>query len=272
MPKIVPIYGLAAILVSLVLILAIPAMRRWLVRRFRTFDFLGDYFSSFYKNFVDIAFGVAVVGVIWAVPFLLWAVVTQFTSLPAWVNWTAIIAAVFITGYYLWRADHIRLETKIEIIQISPREWPIKQGDPHAGQRARAYQIEIINRSEGVTAENVSVQLCAIEPKWVNWEFLPIPLHVRHDNPTRPEDQIRAFSLDPQEQRNIDFISAFEGDNRFSVVHIVHGATWEVPYTDRNRLQVRITARNMPASFYWFKVWRDNAGRLQCEMETADKK
>lgn len=83
---------------------------------------------------------------------------------------------------------------------------------------------------------------------------------------------MRSFSLDPGEQRNIDFISGFEGDNRFSVVHIVHGTTWEVPYTDRNRLQVRITARDMPASFYWFRVWRDGKGRLQCEMKPMEKK
>src|ERR1700722_230721 len=211
MPKVLPICVLSAIAIVAILLSVIPSTRKWLFRRLQTFDYLGDYFSSFYNNFVDVAFGVAVVGVVWAVPFLSWAVATQFTSLPAWVNWAAIIAAIFITGYYVWRVDHIRLKRKIEIAQISSREWPVQQGEPRAYQRAKAYQIEIINRSEGGTIENVSVQLNAISPKWENWEFLPIPLHLRHDNPSRPEDQMRAFSLDPGEQRNIDFISAFQG-------------------------------------------------------------
>ena len=260
-------YILAAIVMAAILLAAFPGTRRWLFRRFKTLDYLSDYITAFHNSFLDIVWGVSVVGVIWAVPFLVWGLITQFVSVPAWLSWIAICAACLITGYYIWRMDHMRLERKIEIVQITPREWPVQSGEPRAYQRARAYQIEIINRSEAVTVENVSIQLSAIEPKWSNWEFLPIPLHLRHDNPSRPEDQMRSFSLDPGEQRNIDFVSAFEGDNRFSVVHVVHGATWEVPYTDRNRLQVRITARDMPASFFWFKVWRDGAGRLLCEIE-----
>jgi len=214
---------------------------------------------------MSILFGETIVGV----GFLLWwALANPSNEKLIYV----FIIAMFVAGFYAWHAHHLRLQRRIEIIQITPREWPIKPGEPHAGQRARAYQIEVINRSEGTTVENVSVQLNAISPKWENWEFLPIPLHLRHDNPSKPEDQLRVFSLDPGEQRNIDFISAFEGDNRFAVVHVVHGATWEVPYTERNRLQVRITAKDIPASFFWFKVWRDGTGRLQCEMESTEKK
>jgi hypothetical protein len=221
-----------------------------------------SYFVAVKEHAWEVLWGAGVIGL----PFTLFTLIWQ----PSW--WRAsgyvLAAVVFLAGYQLWRDYHLRLERHIDIVQISAREWPVKQGEPHAYQRAKAYQIEIINRSEGVTIENVSVQLNAISPKWANWEFLPIPLHLRHDNPSRPEDQMRAFSLDPGEQRNVDFISAFQGDNRFSVIHVVPGATWEVPYTDRNRLQVRITGRNIPASFCWFKVSRDREGKLQCERET----
>lgn len=233
---------------------------RWLKTRLDTFLLVPDYLRAIIKEWINVLFGESVVAVI----FLLWWALANPRNPPLIA---VFVVAMFVAGYFAWRADHVRLHRKIEIVQISSREWPVQRGETRAYQRAKAYQIEIINRSEGFTVENVSVQLNAIDPKWDNWEFLPIPLHLRHDNPSRPEDQVRAFSLDPGEQRNIDFISAFEGDNRFSVVHVVHGSTWEVPYTDRNRLQIRITARDMPASFYWFKVWRDGRGKLQCEME-----
>ena len=235
----------------------------WLKTQFHALYAVPSYLRALAKEWVSILFGETILGA----AFLIWLSLTNPSNGKLLF---AFVAAMFMAGFYAWYAAYARLERRIEIIQISPREWPVQRGEPHAYQRAKAYQIEIINRSKGVTVENVSVQLSAIDPKWANWEFLPIPLHLRHDNPSRPEDQMRAFSLDPEEQRNIDFISAFEGDNRFSVVHVVHGATWEVPYTDRNRLQVRITARDMPAVFVWFKVWRDKAGVLQCELEKRE--
>jgi hypothetical protein len=65
MPKNIAICVLAALVALVVLVPAIPALRRRFWRRLK-FDYLGDYFKSFYANFVDIAFGVPVVGVVWA--------------------------------------------------------------------------------------------------------------------------------------------------------------------------------------------------------------
>jgi hypothetical protein len=199
-------------------------------------------------------------------PFTLFTLVWQ----PSW--WRAsgfvLAAVIFLAGYQLWRDYHLRLERKIELVQISGREWQVPSGEPHAYQVATAYQIEGINRSEAITIDGVSVQLNAVFPEINGWDFLPIPLHLRNDNPSKPEDQKRFFSLDPGEMRNIDFVSALEGDNVFSVVHVVHGVNYRIPYVGNNRLQVRITAKDTPASFIWFSVWRDPKGKLQCERET----
>lgn len=219
-----------------------------------------DYFRAIAKEWLNILFGETLVGI----AFLIWwalgaprdhALVTVF------------VIAMFVAGYYAWRAHHVRLEPKIEISRICSGEWTVARDDAHAFQQAKSYYIELVNQSEGVTTEGISVQLSGMSPPATTWNFLPIALHLQHDNPSRPEDQIRHFTLNPKETRNIDFISALEGDNRFSVVHVMHGATHLVPYTGNNRLQVRVTAKNTPAFFVWFKVWRDGAGALQCEIE-----
>jgi hypothetical protein len=51
-------------------------------------------------------------------------------------------------------------------------------------------------------------------------------------------------------------------------MHTVPRANNIVPFdTDGHRLQVMVTAKNMPAISLWLKVWRDEAGLIQCEIE-----
>jgi hypothetical protein len=130
--KTVPIDVLAGLGIVVLIIWAAPPTRRWLIKRLKTFDYLSDYIEAIYRSFLDIVWGEVVVGVIWAFPFLIWGLVTQFVSTPTWLNWIAIFAAFLVAGYYVWRVDHVRLERRIEIVQITPREWPVKQGEPHA--------------------------------------------------------------------------------------------------------------------------------------------
>jgi len=235
--------------------------RTWLIAQLEKLLFVPDYFRAMAKEWLNILFGETLVGI----AFLLWWALGAPTNHALVV---VFVAALFVAGYYAWHADHLRLETKIEIPRVCPREWTIAQGNANAGHRAKAYYIELVNRSEGVTIEGVSVQLSGMSPEAPNWDFLPIPLHLQHDNPTKPEDQIRSFSLNPGEPRNIDFVSALEGDNRFSVVHVVAGVNHHIPFdTKGNRLQVRIAAKNTPPLLIWLRVWRDEAGFIECEIE-----
>jgi hypothetical protein len=34
---------------------------------------------------------------------------------PTWVNWLAVFIALFLAGYYVWRADHLRFIPRLEI-------------------------------------------------------------------------------------------------------------------------------------------------------------
>ena len=45
----------------------------------------------------------------------------MFKTPPPLVNWLAIVGALFLAGYYLWRADHIRLQPKFKVEKVIPQ-------------------------------------------------------------------------------------------------------------------------------------------------------
>jgi len=220
-----------------------------------------DYFRALAKEWFNILFGETLVGI----GFLIWWALGAPTNHALVV---VFVLAMFVAGYYAWRADHLRLETKIEIAQLHTQEWTIPQGSVNAGHLARAYYFEVLNMSEGVTVEDVNVQLRSMVPGVSNLNWLPIHLRLKHDNPANGKGYARSFNLNPREPRNVDFVTALEGDNRFSVNHVAGWANDKVPFeTGGNRLQVMVTAKNMPILLVWFKVWRDEFGRIHCEIE-----
>jgi hypothetical protein len=237
----------------------------WFKRRFKELELLEEYFPVLFTRWQAAIWGGSVLAVAFG-----WRFITSDWPYP--VKLTACVVGLFFAGYYVWRADHLRLEKKIAITRVFPRNWTIPQGSVRAGHHARAYCIELINKSEGITVEGVSVQLKSMFPEVPDVDFLPINLHLQHDNPTKAEDQARSFDLNPCEPKNVDFVSAFEGDNVFSIVHVVAGVNHTVHFdTEGHRLQVMVTAKHMPMSLIWFKVWRDEAGLMQCEIEQNEK-
>jgi hypothetical protein len=47
---------------------------------------------------------------------------------PEWVNWTAVLVALFFAGYYVWRAYHLRLIPKFAVTELIVQ--PTKTEDP----------------------------------------------------------------------------------------------------------------------------------------------
>lgn len=178
--------------IVVVALLVFAKTRRWLRSRFKTFDLLPEYFEAMRPEFSDVFWGV---GVGAALPYLIYALYSQF-AYPL-VNWLAIVGAVFLGGYYLWRADHLRLEKKLEISDLHINTWTVAQGLANAGHRANAYYFGVLNGSEGTTVEGINVQVNGICPEAENLGWLPIHLHLQHDNPDKPEDQITSFNLNP---------------------------------------------------------------------------
>jgi hypothetical protein len=229
--------------------------RQWVVGYFKELDFLADYFPLLFTRWQAALWGGSVLAVAFG-----WHFITADWPYPVKVS--ACVTALFFAGYYVWRADHVRLKRKLSIKALRINEWQV------SGHRAKGYYFGLHNESEGDTLEEVSVQLIEMQPPVAHFHWLPVNLHLQHDNPVKPEDQIKKFNLNPGELRNVDFVSAKEGDNRFSVVHVVAHVTYEVPYdSEGSRLQVKVTAKGMPSILIWFKVWRDVDGALQCERE-----
>jgi hypothetical protein len=97
---------------------------KWLWSRLKTFDYFIAYIEAAYTHFNDIIWGVAVIGVVLGIPFLVWGIVTQFHDIAPWKSWLAILSASVLAGYYVWRAYHIRLIPQLELTDIYVRNLP----------------------------------------------------------------------------------------------------------------------------------------------------
>jgi hypothetical protein len=91
------------------------ALFRLLRERFRTFDLLPQYFTAAAERFQDILWGAGLPAIVW----LIWSMVG---TPPRWVNWVVVLCVLFTSGYYVWRADHVRLLPKFDI-----RDWHIEE-------------------------------------------------------------------------------------------------------------------------------------------------
>lgn len=171
-----------------------------------------------------------------------------------------VLVVVFLTGYYLWRVDHVRLQPVFDIPRVIPQTWT----HPGTGEHAMFYYFEIVNRSETASIQDVEVQLTEIMPVVENLEWLPVYLRYKNDHSFHGE---RTFNLNPGKSMLIDFVSAIEKDNKFTVLHTVAGAVNQVVGRDRRRLKVTITGRDVPALSQWFDVYFDSEGFFVCEME-----
>jgi hypothetical protein len=100
-------------LASATIALGMSSMRTWLKARLETFILLPDYGKAIAQQWMNILFGETVVGVV----FLIWWVIANPKNPPLILIF---VVAMFVAGYYVWRADHIRLMPKFEV-----RTWCI---------------------------------------------------------------------------------------------------------------------------------------------------
>jgi hypothetical protein len=243
--------------VVVVLLLAFTKTRRWLRARFKTFDFLPEYFEAMRPEFSNVFWGV---GVGAGLPYLIYALYSQFAYPPSYVNWLAILGAVFLGGYYLWRSDHLRLQPAFEITRVIPQTWT----DQNTGNHAMAYKFEVTNKSETTSILEVEAQLSEIVPTVENLEWLPVHLVHQHDRSVPRET---TFNLHPGKPKIIDFVSAFERSNQFTVLHTVSDVNSQVVGIEPRRLRVTITGRDVPSLSQWFEVSFSSEGFFLCIME-----
>jgi hypothetical protein len=226
---------------------------QWFKRRFKELDHLEEYFPLLFTRWQAAIWGGSVLAVAFG-----WRFITSDWPYP--VKLTACVVALFFAGYYVWRADHVRLQPAFAITKVIPQTWI----DPDSGKHAMAYYFEVVNKSETTSILEAEAQLSEITPAVENLEWLPVHLEQKHD---RSDPREKTFNLHPGKTKHIDFVSAFEKSNRFTVLHIVSYANKQVVGTERRRLKITVTGKDVPALSKWFDVYFDLDGFFVCEME-----
>ena len=110
---------------------------QWLKRRFKELDLLEKYFPLLFTRWQAALWGGSVLAVAFG-----WHFVTADWPYPLKV--TACVTALFFAGYYLRRADHIRLLPKFEI------KRHICQASPNQSGRSVWVQLEVQSTADGV--------------------------------------------------------------------------------------------------------------------------
>jgi hypothetical protein len=85
---------------------------QWFRRQFGKLGLLPDFFRVIAKEWLNILFGETLVGI----GFLLWWSLAGPSNAKLIV---VFVAAMFVAGYYAWRADHVRLLPKFEVTQFT---------------------------------------------------------------------------------------------------------------------------------------------------------
>jgi hypothetical protein len=244
--------------VALVGVLSFNAGRKWLARRFKTFDFFFEYFEAMRLEFSNVFWGV---GVGAGMPYLTYALYSQFAYPPPLVNWLAIVGAVFLGGYYLWHADHLRLQKQLAVVGISA--YPFTTADGHV---ANVYDINITNNSEAMTIHGVQVKLREISPQVEHHNWLPVLLRQKHDNPDTGIPYKEFFDLNPGDLKQIDVVTAVAGGEYFAFQHIVGGNVNRNIPAGSYRIKIEITATHTPPLSKWLRLWIDDGGISHCEI------
>jgi len=77
---------------------SLRTLRSWLRTRFQTFDLLPEYLGAIIEEWMNILFGETIVGA----GFLIWWALTNPKNPPLIA---VFVVAMFVAGYYVWRAD-----------------------------------------------------------------------------------------------------------------------------------------------------------------------
>lgn len=135
----------------------------------------------------------------------------------------AIIWCGFLTFHELRQREtdiSRTLEANAEI-DTNPilQEWDSTHGT------CRAFYVAVRNPSAR-PLRDVTVLLTETKPRIPNIDWLPIPLHLKHDN---REPYTQSFSLNPKGIRHIDLVSKPNAYNELTIEHVVDGVNKRAP-------------------------------------------
>lgn len=162
-----------------------------------------------------------------------------------------LIAGFVITLMRHGAEQYKRLQPRIVIRNLTKRVWPPAQH----GFTGTEYYFEIFNSSECEPLENVRAELIAMQPDPIG--YLPVPLHIKHD-----DYEVREFTINPGSTRMVDLITgpvdAYKSQREMIIAHTVNKDRIPIP-RDKYRLTVRVGA-----VMAFFEAWTEGAPELKC--------
>jgi hypothetical protein len=176
----------------------------------------------------------------------------------------AIICCGFLTFHELRQKERkisLSLEPNAEI-DINPilQEWESPYGT------SRAFYIAVRNPTAR-PLRGVTVLLNETEPRIPNLDWLPVSLHLKHDN---REPHAQSFDLNPGGMRHVDLISKLNVFSELTIEHIIPGVNKSAP-VGSYILTVRVEGADIAVpreAKYSIRV--DVDGRLICLPASAD--
>ncbi|MGB6715479.1 MAG: hypothetical protein WBE47_00865 [Candidatus Acidiferrales bacterium] len=215
---------------------------RWFNRQFGTFDLLPQYFAAAAGAMQDVLWGALL-------PFVAWGIWFIVSNPPTWVNVTAVGIALFLAGYYVWRADHVRLMPKLGL-----NAPVIVDTTTNVAQLSRRFvQIPATCLTQ-TRLENCGGQLLRVwrwvdndwqptqvdEPLDLNWSILDVPTTFLERNVLR---RLNVFFVE-NINRSVNFAS-----NRIPLRMALSSMPLDV-----FKFDVRIAAQQGPPEYISFKV------------------
>ena len=183
---------------------------------------------------------------------------------PRAALWAWLRVCFVISSALVWFQQHKRLrdlerrmEPRIEIRNLRSRTW--KRDNGETGNEC---WVEVFNPSSAASLELVQAEIITIEPDLFG--YLPLPLHVKHDESYKR----REFSVNPGSIGMVDLItgpaSPASAQKGLIIPHTIGGG-WTMMPPQEYIFTLRVSARNVPPAEATFRAWVgiDN-GALQC--------
>ena len=171
----------------------------------------------------------------------------------------AILWCAFLT-YHELRKDKLRLDDQLSAIaEIETMPLLQQWSDAKLGS-CRSFYVRVKNPSS-ILLRGVSVTLSNMKPLVENLDWLPVPLHIKHDN-IKPYKV--SFDLNHHGQKLVDVISKSESERTITVCHIIEWVNPHIP-VGKYLFIVRVEGQNIAIPRETpFLVKVDESGKLIC--------
>jgi len=195
-----------------------------------------DYFSAIARRWGDLLFGESILAVVFLVAW-------GFDKLSPNGLAAIFIVAMFIAGYYTWRADHVRLLPRLEVerapmVQWSPTVNPQNQPTGYSVN----YQL-VVNCSTDAVVKNCRGHLLKVLKLAADGSFEPTPINEALGIQWTADNQTLPRTMYPGVPQRLNlFFAHSDGNTVLSTIPLPMRAVTVLNRDDLFRFFVRITA------------------------------